>query len=127
MLIGLVVGPLLTGVSTAWWKRSHNAHHVVTNSITHDPDIREESRFASETHANVLVLMQIRIRTFLLSKLHIPVLFRFAHLPVPALNRILSQSAVSVCLQCIPHRARRCAQTAWRNLERSQVFLSDVV
>mmetsp|Transcript_32338 Transcript_32338/g.81474 ORF Transcript_32338/g.81474 Transcript_32338/m.81474 type:complete len:486 (+) Transcript_32338:306-1763(+) len=40
MLIGIVVGPLLTGVSTAWWKRSHNAHHVVTNSVTHDPDIQ---------------------------------------------------------------------------------------
>mmetsp|Transcript_30752 Transcript_30752/g.60141 ORF Transcript_30752/g.60141 Transcript_30752/m.60141 type:complete len:485 (-) Transcript_30752:537-1991(-) len=40
MIIGVVVGPLLTGVSTAWWKRSHNAHHVVTNSVTHDPDIQ---------------------------------------------------------------------------------------
>lgn len=63
MLIGLVVGPLLTGVSTAWWKRSHNAHHVVTNSITHDPDIREESRLASETLPNVLVLVTIRVCT----------------------------------------------------------------
>lgn len=40
MLIGIVVGPLLTGLSTAWWKHSHNAHHVVTNSTTHDPDIQ---------------------------------------------------------------------------------------
>jgi len=29
IMIGMVVGPLLTGISTAWWKRSHNAHHVV--------------------------------------------------------------------------------------------------
>ena len=40
IMIGMVVGPLLTGISTAWWKRSHNAHHVVTNSVSHDPDIQ---------------------------------------------------------------------------------------
>lgn len=40
MLIGVIAGPLLTGLSTAWWKHSHNAHHVVTNSTSHDPDIQ---------------------------------------------------------------------------------------
>jgi len=40
MVIGVIVGPLSTGISTAWWKRNHNTHHVVTNSITHDPDIQ---------------------------------------------------------------------------------------
>lgn len=38
--IGLVVGNLLTGVSIGWWQRSHNAHHIVTNSIEFDPDIQ---------------------------------------------------------------------------------------
>jgi cytochrome b involved in lipid metabolism len=28
------------GVSVQWWKRSHNVHHVVTNSLEHDPDIQ---------------------------------------------------------------------------------------
>ena len=23
-----------------WWKHSHNTHHSVTNSVTHDPDIQ---------------------------------------------------------------------------------------
>ena len=34
-----VLNPLL-GVSMAWWKRSHNVHHVVCNSIENDPDIQ---------------------------------------------------------------------------------------
>jgi len=38
--IGLVVGNLLTGVSIGWWQKSHNAHHIVTNSIEFDPDIQ---------------------------------------------------------------------------------------
>merc|ERR1711939_1186351 len=46
IMIGMVVGPLLTGISTAWWKRSHNAHHVVTNSVSHDPDIQHIPFFA---------------------------------------------------------------------------------
>jgi len=46
IMIGMVVGPLLTGISTAWWKRSHNAHHVVTNSVSHDPDIQHVPFFA---------------------------------------------------------------------------------
>lgn len=38
--IGLVAGNLLTGVSIGWWQKSHNAHHIVTNSIEFDPDIQ---------------------------------------------------------------------------------------
>ncbi|KAH8093631.1 hypothetical protein JL720_4778 [Aureococcus anophagefferens] len=30
----------LFGVSMAWWKRSHNTHHVVCNSVENDPDIQ---------------------------------------------------------------------------------------
>jgi fatty acid desaturase len=40
MFIGLFVGNIFGGVSIAWWKRSHNVHHVVCNSIEHDPDIQ---------------------------------------------------------------------------------------
>eukprot|EP01064_Diplonema_japonicum_P029037 TRINITY_DN4604_c0_g1_i1.p1 TRINITY_DN4604_c0_g1~~TRINITY_DN4604_c0_g1_i1.p1 ORF type:complete len:468 (+),score=147.95 TRINITY_DN4604_c0_g1_i1:40-1443(+) len=28
------------GVSGQWWKRNHNCHHIVTNSINGDPDIQ---------------------------------------------------------------------------------------
>eukprot|EP00455_Lapot_gusevi_P017844 TRINITY_DN1964_c0_g1_i1.p1 TRINITY_DN1964_c0_g1~~TRINITY_DN1964_c0_g1_i1.p1 ORF type:complete len:493 (-),score=111.32 TRINITY_DN1964_c0_g1_i1:417-1895(-) len=38
--IGLLCGNLLTGISIGWWKRSHNVHHLVCNSIEHDPDIQ---------------------------------------------------------------------------------------
>jgi fatty acid desaturase len=38
--IGTLVGPLMTGVSMDWWKKSHNAHHISTNHISHDPDIQ---------------------------------------------------------------------------------------
>jgi len=28
------------GISTCWWKRNHNTHHVTCNSVEHDPDIQ---------------------------------------------------------------------------------------
>jgi len=28
------------GLSTCWWKRNHNTHHVTCNSVEHDPDIQ---------------------------------------------------------------------------------------
>ena len=37
---------VLFGVSVQWWKRSHNVHHVVTNSLEHDPDIQYLPVFA---------------------------------------------------------------------------------
>ena len=45
-LLGLIVGNLLTGIGTGWWKRSHNVHHLVCNSIEHDPDIQHMPIFA---------------------------------------------------------------------------------
>jgi delta8-fatty-acid desaturase len=39
-VIGLIVGNLLTGISMSWWKQNHNIHHIVTNSVEHDPDIQ---------------------------------------------------------------------------------------
>ncbi|KAF4637401.1 hypothetical protein G7Y89_g691 [Cudoniella acicularis] len=38
-LIGMVVANHIGGLSLGWWKRSHNIHHLVTNSPSHDPDI----------------------------------------------------------------------------------------
>eukprot|EP00521_Asterionellopsis_glacialis_P008849 CAMPEP_0195285944 /NCGR_PEP_ID=MMETSP0707-20130614/3593_1 /TAXON_ID=33640 /ORGANISM="Asterionellopsis glacialis, Strain CCMP134" /LENGTH=570 /DNA_ID=CAMNT_0040345521 /DNA_START=85 /DNA_END=1797 /DNA_ORIENTATION=+ len=39
-LIGATIGCALMGISTGWWKHSHNTHHVVCNSIENDPDIQ---------------------------------------------------------------------------------------
>lgn len=30
---GILVGNFCTGVSMAWWKDSHNCHHVVPNLV----------------------------------------------------------------------------------------------
>ncbi|KAL8977722.1 MAG: hypothetical protein Q9205_006536 [Flavoplaca limonia] len=38
-VIGVIVADFLGGLSLGWWKRSHNVHHIVTNSPEHDPDI----------------------------------------------------------------------------------------
>lgn len=43
---GLFVGNFCTGISIGWWKRSHNVHHVATNSVTYDPDIQHLPVFA---------------------------------------------------------------------------------
>lgn len=44
--LGLVFGPLLSGVSIGWWKATHNVHHLVTNSVEYDPDIQHLPVFA---------------------------------------------------------------------------------
>lgn len=45
-VIGMIVGDFLGGLSLGWWKRSHNVHHIVTNSPEHDPDIEHMPFFA---------------------------------------------------------------------------------
>jgi delta8-fatty-acid desaturase len=39
-VIGVTLGNFAGGISTGWWKRSHNVHHIVCNSVEHDPDIQ---------------------------------------------------------------------------------------
>jgi len=43
---GVALGNLAGGISLGWWKRSHNTHHIVCNSIEHDPDIQHMPLFA---------------------------------------------------------------------------------
>ena len=38
--LGYFVGNLCTGISMSWWNSTHNVHHIVCNSIEHDPDIQ---------------------------------------------------------------------------------------
>lgn len=45
-IIGIVIADFLGGLSLGWWKRSHNVHHIVTNSPEHDPDIEHMPFFA---------------------------------------------------------------------------------
>jgi acyl-lipid Delta6-acetylenase / acyl-lipid (9-3)-desaturase len=43
---GIIIGNTTGGISLAWWKRSHNVHHVVCNSIENDPDNQHLPVFA---------------------------------------------------------------------------------
>ncbi|KAK6120584.1 hypothetical protein DH2020_045680 [Rehmannia glutinosa] len=36
----ILTGNCLTGISIAWWKWTHNAHHVACNSLDFDPDLQ---------------------------------------------------------------------------------------
>jgi delta8-fatty-acid desaturase len=44
--IGIIVADFIGGLSLGWWKRSHNVHHIMTNSPEHDPDIELMPFFA---------------------------------------------------------------------------------
>lgn len=43
---GIIIADFIGGLSLGWWKRSHNVHHIVTNSPEHDPDIEHMPFFA---------------------------------------------------------------------------------
>ncbi|GER45208.1 fatty acid desaturase [Striga asiatica] len=38
--IQILAGNCLTGISIAWWKWTHNAHHIACNSLDYDPDLQ---------------------------------------------------------------------------------------
>lgn len=38
-VLGILVADFMGGLSLGWWKKTHNTHHIVTNSPEHDPDI----------------------------------------------------------------------------------------
>jgi len=44
--VGIISADFIGGLSLGWWKRSHNVHHIVTNSPEHDPDIEHLPFFA---------------------------------------------------------------------------------
>jgi len=45
----ILAGNCLTGISIAWWKWTHNAHHIACNSLDHDPDLQHIPVFAVST------------------------------------------------------------------------------
>jgi len=65
-LIGLVVGNTFNGVGIAWWKATHNVHHMAVNSIECDPDIQHIPLFAisDKYFAGVTSLYHNRILKF---------------------------------------------------------------
>ena len=102
--IGFIVGNMLTGISIGWWKRSHNAHHVVTNSVNCDPDIQHLPVFAitdkfftpviSEYHDKTLSFD--RISKFFVSNQH---LLYYLIMGVARFN-LYAQSFIHVLTRC---------------------------
>ncbi|KMT20388.1 hypothetical protein BVRB_1g003860 [Beta vulgaris subsp. vulgaris] len=45
----ILTGNCLTGISMAWWKWTHNAHHILCNSLDNDPDLQHIPVFAVST------------------------------------------------------------------------------
>jgi len=39
------------GISVSWWKHNHNVHHVVCNSVEHDPDVQHQPIMAASAKA----------------------------------------------------------------------------
>jgi len=46
LALGYAIANLLTGIGVGWWKKSHNTHHTVPNSVEYDPDIQHLPVFA---------------------------------------------------------------------------------
>ncbi|OWM64293.1 delta(8)-fatty-acid desaturase 2 [Punica granatum] len=45
-IVQLISGNCLTGISIAWWKWTHNQHHIACNSLDNDPDLQHIPVFA---------------------------------------------------------------------------------
>ena len=43
---GTIIGDTTGGISLGWWKHTHNVHHIMTNSVEHDPDNQHLPFFA---------------------------------------------------------------------------------
>ncbi|KAG6437633.1 hypothetical protein SASPL_102554 [Salvia splendens] len=48
-LAQILTGNCLTGISIAWWKWTHNAHHIACNSLDYDPDLQHLPMLAVST------------------------------------------------------------------------------
>ncbi|XP_052211630.1 acyl-lipid (9-3)-desaturase-like [Diospyros lotus] len=48
--VQILTGNCLAGISIAWWKWNHNAHHISCNSLDFDPDLQHMPVFAVSSH-----------------------------------------------------------------------------
>ncbi|KAK3024484.1 hypothetical protein RJ639_043801 [Escallonia herrerae] len=48
--MGILIGNCVTGISIAWWKWTHNAHHIAVNSLDYDPDLQHLPMLAVSSH-----------------------------------------------------------------------------
>lgn len=89
--LGLFFGNFCTGIGMGWWKHGHNVHHVVTNSLEHDPDIQHLPIFAiHEKYLTSYIYSTYHKSVLVLNKLtHVLVKYQhFLYYPVMAFARI---------------------------------------
>ncbi|PSS24236.1 Delta(8)-fatty-acid desaturase, partial [Actinidia chinensis var. chinensis] len=62
-LAQILTGNCLTGISIAWWKWTHNAHHIACNSLDYDPDLQHLPFFAEfyKRYKNIYLIIDIYI------------------------------------------------------------------
>jgi len=75
-LLGCAVASFMGGLSVMWWKYNHNVHHIMCNSLEHDPDIQHVPFLAinSKYHDNLESSFYSRSLIFCrIAKLMIPI------------------------------------------------------
>jgi fatty acid desaturase len=106
---GLILGNISSGVGLAWWNYSHYTHHVVTNVITHDPDIQHlpvlavSEKFYNSIYSSYLgrVLPFDRLSKFMVGYQHI--LFY----PIMSVARLFLQFNTLLHILIHPHCPNR--------------------
>jgi len=89
-VIGMSIASIAGGLSLGWWKKSHNVHHVVTNSVEHDPDNQHLPILAVSTGflGDVFSSYHNRLLKFdRIAKMLVP-WQRWSYYPVLALGRL---------------------------------------
>ncbi|KAJ6872921.1 delta8-sphingolipid desaturase [Populus alba x Populus x berolinensis] len=71
-LAQFLAGNSLTGISIAWWKWTHNAHHLACNSLDYDPDLQHIPVFAVLCELPTLDFLSSNTFLLLFSKRRIP-------------------------------------------------------
>jgi fatty acid desaturase len=54
--LALILGNLLVGVSRAWWKDNHDAHHAHPNELAHDAHHAHPNDLAHDPNVNIVFL-----------------------------------------------------------------------
>ncbi|KAJ6879501.1 delta8-sphingolipid desaturase [Populus alba x Populus x berolinensis] len=100
-LAQFLAGNSLTGISIAWWKWTHNAHHLACNSLDYDPDLQHIPVFA--------VLCELPTLDFLSSNTFL-LLFSKRRFPDRALNILgilIFWTWFPLLVSCIPNWPER--------------------
>lgn len=96
-ILSIFCGTLGFGVSSAWWKYTHNQHHVVTNEYDRDPDITHlpflavhKQMFLSKKLGKPMKPLERRITRFLVG------LQWFTFFPI-----LLGVARISILVNCL--------------------------